>query len=162
MKIEHPLKDGLWPIQNVLWDLSSQENCDGEPYDQMYVAGDYIRELESLVRTLGDEMGNNVLEIRAVDMAKATGFFHFEKGPINNRWTLNLPTEACELVNNCDTMEKIFDKVLAIGPTFDYITVFDDKFSELSLVHIWDYLQQFPISEECRLNIPLHLVWGKL
>lgn len=105
---------------------------------------------------------SNVLEIRAVDMAKATGFFLFDKGPINNRWTLNLPTENCELVNNLDALDKIIDKVERLGPEFDYITVFDDKFSTISLIYLWDHLQGFNVAKDCRINIPLHLVWGKL
>jgi hypothetical protein len=36
----------LAPIQSVLQHLASQENCDGEPYDQMVSAADYIDELE--------------------------------------------------------------------------------------------------------------------
>lgn len=46
MKIEHPLLPGRFPIQRVLRDLASQENCDGDPYDQMIQAADYIDELE--------------------------------------------------------------------------------------------------------------------
>lgn len=50
MKIIHPLKKGDHPIQSVLRDLSSQENCDGEPYDQMIKAADYIDDLEVLLK----------------------------------------------------------------------------------------------------------------
>ena len=46
MNIKHPLKwNELYPIQTVLMDLASQENCDGEPYDQMVEASEYISEL---------------------------------------------------------------------------------------------------------------------
>lgn len=47
MKVIHPIKNGMFPIQTVLRDLASQENCDGEPYDQMYQAADYIDDLEA-------------------------------------------------------------------------------------------------------------------
>lgn len=47
MKVIHPIKNGMWPIQMVLRDLANQENCDGEPYDQMYQAADYIDDLET-------------------------------------------------------------------------------------------------------------------
>ncbi|QYC52467.1 hypothetical protein [Salmonella phage SSBI34] len=100
----------------------------------------------------------NVLEVRAVDMAKATGFFQFEKGPINNRWTLNLPTESCELVNNIDALDKIFEKVDILGPEFDYVTVFDDKFSGLSLIYLVDHFLDFKVAKDCRVNIPFHLI----
>ena len=44
--IVHPLRFPLAPIQQVLRDLAAQENCDGEPYDQMILAANYIDELE--------------------------------------------------------------------------------------------------------------------
>ena len=47
MKVIHPIKNGTWPIQMVLRDLANQENCDGDPYDQMYQAADYIDDLET-------------------------------------------------------------------------------------------------------------------
>lgn len=34
-------------IATVLRSLASQENCDGEPYDEMMQAADYIRELQA-------------------------------------------------------------------------------------------------------------------
>ena len=36
-----------YPIATVLNRLASQENCDGEPHDQMVQAADYINELEA-------------------------------------------------------------------------------------------------------------------
>ena len=36
-------------ITGVLIRLASQENCDGEPYDQMMEAARYIKELEAIV-----------------------------------------------------------------------------------------------------------------
>ena len=44
--IQNPLGFGQEPIQKVLRQLASQENCDGAPYDQMMQAADYIEELE--------------------------------------------------------------------------------------------------------------------
>lgn len=54
MKIKHPLRyqDDLVPVQQVLRDLAAQENCDGEPYDQMMLAADYIDRLESQIKKL--------------------------------------------------------------------------------------------------------------
>jgi hypothetical protein len=37
------------PIQSVLRALASQENCDGDPYDQMIEAAGYIDQLEQTV-----------------------------------------------------------------------------------------------------------------
>lgn len=39
-------------ISTVLDHLCSQENCDGEPYDQMTQAAEYIRDLEKSVDIL--------------------------------------------------------------------------------------------------------------
>ena len=39
-----------------LYDLSGQENCDGEPYDTMYLAAEHIRDLESKNKTLSDNL----------------------------------------------------------------------------------------------------------
>lgn len=52
MKIKHPnaaphSAEKLYDIATVLFDLSSQEGCDGVPYDQMHQAAAYIRRLET-------------------------------------------------------------------------------------------------------------------
>ena len=53
MEIKHPLKwNELYPIQTVLMDLASQENCDGEPYDQIAITAQYIDQLEYVIKTL--------------------------------------------------------------------------------------------------------------
>jgi hypothetical protein len=46
MKITNPLTGNMEPIQSVLYSLSGQEGCDGEPYDQMYLAAEHIDLLE--------------------------------------------------------------------------------------------------------------------
>lgn len=47
---EHPLTGRRAPIQRILRDLAAQENCDGDPYDQMMQAADYIEELLAAIR----------------------------------------------------------------------------------------------------------------
>lgn len=47
MKITNPLGFRKQHISVVLHQLSAQENCDGEPYDQMVLAAGYIEHLES-------------------------------------------------------------------------------------------------------------------
>lgn len=47
MKVIHPIRNGMFPIQYVLRDLANQELCDGDPYDQMIQAADYIDDLEA-------------------------------------------------------------------------------------------------------------------
>ena len=57
--IKHPLRvrDIPAPIQTVLRDLAGQEGCDGEPYDQMMLAADYIDHLEKSVEVLSKYCG---------------------------------------------------------------------------------------------------------
>ena len=51
MKVINPLspKGTKEHISIVLHALASQGGCDGEPYDQMQVAADYILELEAKI-----------------------------------------------------------------------------------------------------------------
>lgn len=48
----NPLTGNDDHIASVLQMLASQEGCDGEPYDQMQAAAEYIRKLESQVDVL--------------------------------------------------------------------------------------------------------------
>ena len=52
MKIINPLspKGTKEHISVVLHALASQGGCDGEPYDQMQMAADYILELEAKIK----------------------------------------------------------------------------------------------------------------
>ena len=52
MKIKNPLGFKKQHISIVLEQLAAQENCDGEPYDQMIEAAKYIRELEAKILEL--------------------------------------------------------------------------------------------------------------
>jgi hypothetical protein len=56
MEIVNPLSvnGSLEPIQTVLRVLAAQGGCDGEPYDQMQLAADYIDELEHLIKHVTD------------------------------------------------------------------------------------------------------------
>ena len=47
--IYDPLMGKEMEITGVLIRLAGQENCDGEPYDQMMEAARYIEELEAIV-----------------------------------------------------------------------------------------------------------------
>jgi len=61
MKIDNPLGFARLHISDVLRQLAAQENCDGSPYDQMVLAADYIRKLESRVVGLESRInGHNV------------------------------------------------------------------------------------------------------
>ena len=57
--IKHPLRvrDIPAPIQTVLRDLAGQDGCDGDPYDQMMEAADYIDFLEKRVEEMSKHCG---------------------------------------------------------------------------------------------------------
>ena len=48
-QVYHPLYQKMMPIQFVLSSLASQEGCDGDPYDTMQEAAEYIDFLEELI-----------------------------------------------------------------------------------------------------------------
>ena len=52
MKIINPLTGNEESIVSVLRSLAGQDGCDGEPYDQMQIAAEYIEQLELKVKTL--------------------------------------------------------------------------------------------------------------
>jgi hypothetical protein len=55
MKINNPLTGKLDHICVVLHMLSSQESCDGDPYDQLVIAADYIEQLEKQISDLQEK-----------------------------------------------------------------------------------------------------------
>jgi hypothetical protein len=52
MRIRNPLTGKFEPIAAVLQSLASQEGCDGEPYDEMVAAAEYIEKLEERLTEL--------------------------------------------------------------------------------------------------------------
>lgn len=52
-KIYNPLTGKEDDIVSVLQMLASQEGCDGEPYDQLQLAAEYITELRSKIEMVG-------------------------------------------------------------------------------------------------------------
>lgn len=50
--LENPLSGQKESIQATLRSLAGQENCDGEPYDQMMQAAEYIDKLEKLLKSV--------------------------------------------------------------------------------------------------------------
>ena len=87
MKIVNPLSPSLAEedIKTVLYALAGQGGCDGEPYDQIQAAADYIAELEAECRnsyntgiTVGEKerlrLGGRILELEAtVEKLKCCG-----------------------------------------------------------------------------------------
>lgn len=54
--VENPLKFGIMePVSGVLRQLAAQENCDGEPYDQMVLAAEHIDALEAELKSIQKE-----------------------------------------------------------------------------------------------------------
>ena len=61
MKIENPLSANEIKehISTVLFALAGQNNCDGVPYDQMQIAGEYILQLEKQIKELKERLENH-------------------------------------------------------------------------------------------------------
>lgn len=51
-------RDQMVEISTVLSDLASQEGCDGEPYDEMMEAAEYITELEEKISIMEKALKN--------------------------------------------------------------------------------------------------------
>lgn len=56
--IYHPLTGSDAPIVQVLRDLASQENCYGEPYDQMNQAANYIENVQRKFESANGDIEN--------------------------------------------------------------------------------------------------------
>lgn len=81
-KIHHPLrvKPIPAPIQTVLRDLAGQDGCDGEPYDQMMEAAEYIDALEAEVDAVRKRFGwkrdgRSIAEILEADDELASKYY---------------------------------------------------------------------------------------
>ena len=90
--IHHPLRvrDIPAPIQTVLRDLAGQEGCDGEPYDQMMEAADYIdaleRELEAVREHFGWKRdGRSIAEILEARVRREVNSASEERGPSRHK-----------------------------------------------------------------------------
>ena len=57
-KILNPLNNEMEPIQSVLYALAGQEGCDGDPYDQVQEAAEYINELEGVIDNIAKVLCN--------------------------------------------------------------------------------------------------------
>lgn len=102
-----------------------------------------------------------VLEVRAVEMVKAVGFFKFEDGPINQRWALNLPSSRCGFYNDFpEVIEKVLKQVVRHSQEFDYVTVFDDDFSNPAKLELTAFFEEFPFHSDARVNIPAKMLFG--
>lgn len=75
MKIINPLSPNNIEedIKTVLYALAGQGGCDGEPYDQMQVAADYIAELEAQVEKLKAGNRKSANDICDSDFGRITG-----------------------------------------------------------------------------------------
>lgn len=71
----HPGYGKFYPIQTVLRDLASQENCDGEPYDAMIHAADYVDLLERRVQEL-EQKNDELSTLAAEEHGRAHRYEH--------------------------------------------------------------------------------------
>lgn len=80
MKIDHPLSQVKQPIQVVLRALAAQEGCDGEPFNEMQLAAEYIDRLESCITKLIQKHEEDLVHI----VVKSSTDFNYSNEIINN------------------------------------------------------------------------------
>lgn len=110
-------------------------------------------------------MENVIVEVFAVDMAKAVGFRPIEPtGPAGIRFGLYLPSKEENLTTYGQLAEiletKVIDNILfpwKIG----YIHINYGDYKKISSIVLSQYLQDFPLSKDCRINTPASLIFGE-
>ena len=120
MKIINPLSPNgtKEDIKTVLRVLAGQGGCDGEPYDQMQAAADYIAELEAECRntystgiTVGEKerlrLGGRILELEAtVEKLKCCdNCNNYEPHCITNEKKCAIDNQYRNRTHKCDKWE---------------------------------------------------------
>lgn len=109
-------------------------------------------------------MKTAILEVFAVDMAKAVGFRRIEPtGPAGDRFGLYLPSMAEPLVNFGTLIELMENKImdpLYFDLHFSYITIHSGDYGRDSKNALGLCLVDFPMTKDCRLNSPISFLYG--
>ena len=77
-----------------LSDFASQENCDGEPYDTMQAASDYIRELEARLAAAEADAEDDAERLDWLDRMNSALNSHYGT---NYRWKLIMSPNVVRL-----------------------------------------------------------------
>lgn len=87
MNIVNPLsvKKSKEPIQTVLRVLAGQNNCDGEPYDQMQIAAEYIDRLERTIKFLQEQLDINNIAYPSRNQCKKHNVYYEVEYYVNGK-----------------------------------------------------------------------------
>ncbi|ARB11676.1 hypothetical protein CB7_223 [Pectobacterium phage vB_PatM_CB7] len=104
------------------------------------------------------------IEVFAVDMSKAVGFRKMEPtGPAGLRFDLYLPSKGEPLIT-FDQLMGIVETHIVNSPLFpwkiSYIHINPGDYNEDSSILLAQYLQEFPLTEDCRISCPASLIFG--
>lgn len=104
------------------------------------------------------------LEVFAVEMSKAVGFRKMEPtGPAGVRFGLYLPAKG-ESLTRYGQLVGILSTHLIGSPLFPWeisnININPGDYKDISIMILTTHLQDFPVTDDCRINCPLSLIYG--
>lgn len=104
------------------------------------------------------------LHVFSVDTPKAVGFRKMEPpSPVGLRFALYLPSNEDTLTTYGQLVD-IVTKQIIDSPLFpwkiSYININYGDYCEDSSIVLAQYLQDFPMTHDCRINCPASLVFG--
>lgn len=104
------------------------------------------------------------IEVFAVDMSKVVGFRKMgPTGPAGLRFGLYLPSKGEPLITFGQLMD-IVETHIVNSPLFpwkiSYIHINAGQYSNNSSILLAQYLQEFPLTDDCRISCPASLIFG--
>lgn len=104
------------------------------------------------------------IEVFAVEMSKAVGFRKMEPiGPAGLRFGLYLPAKGESLITYGQLVD-IVETHIIDSPLFpwkiSHINIDLGDYKDISSMILATHLQDFPVTDDCRVNCPLSLIYG--
>lgn len=105
-----------------------------------------------------------ILHVFPVEMSKAVGFRKMEPtGPAGLRFGLYLPAKGETLITYGQLVD-IIETHIIDSPLFpwkiSFISINHGEYKEESSILLAQYLQEFPLTEDCRITCPASLIFG--
>lgn len=101
------------------------------------------------------------IEVFAVDMSKAVGFRKMEPtGPAGIRFGLYLPSKAESLITYGQLVDIVENNILDSPWKIGYIYINPGDYDTDSSILLAQWLQDFPLKGDCRINCPASLIYG--
>lgn len=105
-----------------------------------------------------------ILHVFPVEMSKAVGFRKMEPtGPAGLRFGLYLPAKGENLITYGQLVD-IVETHIIDSPFFpwkiSFVNINPGEYKKESSILLAQYLQDFPLTEDCRINCPATLIFG--